>query len=329
MKTRNTLCPSVLFGIVLQGSLVMTPAAAQTVFPAPDWQVVKPETQSMSPAALEKVGQWLKDSGARPGSWCGTAISWPSGISTTPGPRRSTWSIPLSKSFSGTAAGLAIGAGKLTLDSKVGDFFPDAESALQARDHRAAVVVDDLGAHNDNAILKREDLFKYVLSELPMDFPPGEKWDYNNSGLSLLSPVVHKATGKNIDQLLDEQVFKKIGIGSDDWSWEDRDGMPIPYSGLHITARALARFGLLLLNKGQWRGGKVISSDWMNDVARPSQEMNQRYGYLWWTNRRGAWSKVPRDAFASMGKFDNDMLIVPSLDLIVIAPGWRRLGTQS
>ena len=82
---------------------------------------------------------------------------------------------------------------------------------------------------------------------------PGEKWDYNNSGLSLLGPVVHKATGQNIDQILDEQVFKKIGIPREDWTWEDRDGMPIPYSGLHITARSLARFGLLFLNKGTWQ----------------------------------------------------------------------------
>ena len=53
--------------------------------------------------------------------------------------------------------------------------------------------------------------------------------------------VVHKATGQNIDQLLDENIFQKIGIARDEWSWEDRDGMPIPYSGLHITARGLAR----------------------------------------------------------------------------------------
>ena len=100
-----------------------------------------------------------------------------------------------------------------------------------------------------------------------MDFAPGQKWEYNNSGLSLLSPVIHEATGQNIDQLLNDRVFKKIGIAADDWSWEGRDGMPLPYSGLHITARSLARFGLLALNKGQWRGSKVVSSDFLAACA--------------------------------------------------------------
>jgi glucose/arabinose dehydrogenase len=223
------------------------------------------------------------------------------------------------------AAGLAIADDKLTLDSKVGDLFPDARPPAKREITLRQLLSMTSGAHSDNSILRREDLFSYVLNELPMDFAPGEKWVYNNSGLSLLSPMVHKATGQNIDQLLDEQVFGKIGIARDDWTWDRRDGMPIPYSGLHITARALARFGLLALNKGQWRGKRLLSSDWVADAAAPSQDLNKSYGYLWWNNSMGAWSGVPRDAFAAMGKFGNSMLIVPSLDMIVL----RQIGDDS
>ncbi len=93
-----------------------------------------------------------------------------------------------------------------------------------------------------------------------MDVRAGQNWEYNNSGLSLLGPIVRKATGQNIDELLDEQVFQKIGIPREDWTWEERDGMPLPYSGLHITARGLARYGLLFLNKGMWKGKKIVSA---------------------------------------------------------------------
>ena len=53
--------------------------------------------------------------------------------------------------------------------------------------------------------------------------------------------------------------------------------------------------------------------------------MNKRYGYLWWNNREGNYAGVPTDAYSAMGKFDNDMLIMPSLDMIVI----RQVGDDT
>jgi CubicO group peptidase (beta-lactamase class C family) len=301
------------------------PAGAQTVFPTADWQVAPPETQSMSSDTLTKVGQWLKDNGSKTGMVVrhGRIVGQWYFDEATPHSQYLVYSS--SKSFASTAAGLAIGSGKLKLDSKVGDFFPQANPPQKREITVRQLLSMTSGAHSDNMLLARQDLFKFVLEELPMDFAPGEKWEYNNSGLSLLSPVVRQATGQNFDQLLDEQVFRKIGIPRSDWTWEDRDGMPIPYSGLQITARSLARFGLLFLNKGMWRGDKVISSTWVTEATHTSQELNPRYGYLWWNHSTQAWPGVPADAFAAMGKFDNDMLIVPSLDMIVI----RQVGDDS
>ncbi len=304
--------------------LAAVQATAQTTFPGADWQVAKPESQAMSSAVLEKVGQWLQDNGSKSGMVVrhGRIVGQWYFDDARPDSKHLMYST--SKSFSSTAAGLAIAAGKLTLDSKVGDFFPEANPPAKREITVRQLLSMTSGAHSDNSILARKDLFSYVLNDLPMDFVPGEKWEYNNSGLSLLAPVLHKATEQNIDQILDEQVFKKIGVPREDWTWEDRDGMPIPYSGLHITARSLARFGLLILNKGQWSGKKLISPDWVNAATHASQSMNKRYGFLWWNNN-GAWPGVPADAFAAMGKFDNDMLMVPSLDLIVI----RQVGDDS
>jgi CubicO group peptidase (beta-lactamase class C family) len=313
----------VLFAILLLFGAASV-AVAQTVFPAAEWQVVKPETQSMSSEALAKVGTWLKDNGSKAGMVVrhGRIVGEWYFDEATPTSKHLVYST--TKSFASTAAGLAIASGKLSLDSKVGDFFPEAQPPAKREITVRQLLSMTSGAHNNNKELSRSDLFKYVLDELPMDYAPGEKWDYNNTGLSLLSPVVHKATGQNIDQILDEQVFKKIGIARDDWTWEDRGGMPIPYSGLHITARSLARFGLLFLNKGQWRGDKVVSSTWVAEATRASQDLNKRYGYLWWNNG-GAWPGVPADAYAALGRFDNNMLIVPSLDMIVI----RQVGDDS
>src|SRR5262249_51360366 len=105
-------------------------------------------------------------------------------------------------------------------------------------------------------------------------------------------------------------------------TWDEREGMPLPYSGLHITARSLARFGLLMLNRGNWQGKSVIGPEWVALATHATQDLNKRYGFLWWNNTEGFWPGVPNDAYAALGRFENDMLMVPSLDLIVI----RQIG---
>ena len=54
-----------MFGVLLL--LAATAAKGQTVFPGAEWQVDKPEAQSMSSEGLEKVGAWLKANGSKTG----------------------------------------------------------------------------------------------------------------------------------------------------------------------------------------------------------------------------------------------------------------------
>lgn len=300
-------------------------AQAQTVFPGAEWEVASPESQSMSPEGVAKVGAWLKANGSKTGLLVrhGRIV----GEWYFDGADANTKLLVYSttKSFSSTAAGLAIASGKLKLDSKLGDFFPAATPESKRDITVKQLISMTSGAKSDNALLGRADLNSFLLHDLPMDSAPGEKWVYNNTGLQLLSPMIKQATGQTIPELLDAEVFQKIGIPRGDWTWDETGGVPLSYSGLHITARSLARFGLLFLNGGAWNKQKVISADWVAEATRPSQDLNDRYGYLWWLNGTGAWSGVPRDAYAAMGKFDNDMLVVPSLDLIVI----RQVGDDS
>jgi CubicO group peptidase (beta-lactamase class C family) len=324
-----SFCRLTVFACVIVLSVACA-VDAQTIFPVPDWQVAKPETQSMSAEGVAKVGAWLKENGSKAGLLVrhGRIVGEWYFDDATPQSRYPVYST--TKSFASTAAGLAIADDKLKLDTKVGELFPDASPPEKREITVRQLLTMTSGAHLDHAVMQRADMFTYVLSSLPMDSKPGEKWVYNNQGLSLLSPMIKKATGKNITELLDEQVFSKVGIRRDDWTWEEKEGMTIPYSGLHITARALARFGLLILNKGQWRGDKVISSTWIAEATRRMPDLtpdgqNKDYGYLWWNNSTRRWSDVPADAFAAQGRFDNTMLIVPSLDLIVL----RQVGDDS
>lgn len=320
---RFPVLTSLLAALLLALSVEL--AAAQTVFPGQSWDVAQPETQSLSAEGIEKVAAWHKANGSKAGLVVrhGRIVGeWYQGGADAD-TQLQVYST--TKSFAGTAAALAIAAGQLKLGTKLGELFPAASP-----DEKRAITVRQLlsmtsGAKSENSELRRPDLFHWALDEMPMAFPPGEKWEYNNSGLALLSPVIHQATGRNIDELLADEVFAKIGIAPDTWTWNHRDGMPTPYSGLRITARSLARFGLLFLNKGAWKKKPLVSSTWVTEATAPSQDLKPEYGYLWWNNRNDSWPDVPTDAFAALGLYGNVMLVVPSLDLIVV----RLVGDDS
>lgn len=300
------------------GFLTLPASAADGVFPGTDWEKAEPATQGLSAEKLDKAREWLESHKSKSGLVVrhGRIVAeWYFGEAD----RRSKFAAySTSKSLSSMATGLAIADGKLALDHTVGRYIPDA-----APEGKRSITVKHLlsmtsGVHNDPNVGQREDLFRYALREVAMDNEPGSKWDYNNTGLALLSPVFEKATGKQIDSFLNERVFAPIGITSDDWTWERRDGYAIPYSGCHLNARSMGRIGLLVLNNGKWNDRQLVPAAWLKESVAPSQELNKTYGYLWWNNTTGKWPNVPKDAYAALGRWDNNIFIVPSLDLVVI-----------
>lgn len=304
--------------VTLLWILCASVALAEGVFPEADWATATPESQGMSAEGLEKAKAWLESHNSKSGVVIrhGRIVAeWYFGGAD----RNSKFAAySTSKSLSSMATGLAIADGKLALTDTVGKFFSDAEPK-----EKQAVTVKQLlsmssGVHNNSGIGQREDLFSYALKSAPMDHAPGTKWDYNNTGLALLSPVFHKATGKQIDEFLNERMFRPIGIAADDLTWERREGLAIPYSGCHTTARSLGRIGLMVLNHGTWKDQQIVPAAWLTESVAASQDLNKSYGYLWWNNTTNKWPHVPHDAFAALGRWDNNILIVPSLDLVVI-----------
>src|SRR5439155_17605071 len=58
-----------------------------------------------------------------------------------------------------------------------------------------------------------DDLLKKV-ETFPLDFKPGDKWSYSNTGYMLLGILIHKVTGKFYGDFLQERVFHPLGMTS-------------------------------------------------------------------------------------------------------------------
>ena len=56
-----------------------------------------------------------------------------------------------------------------------------------------------------------EDLLKFAYG-LKLEFEPGARWNYSNTGYIVLGILVHKASGKFYGDVLEDRVFTPIGM---------------------------------------------------------------------------------------------------------------------
>jgi CubicO group peptidase (beta-lactamase class C family) len=155
---------------------------------------------------------------------------------------------------------------------------------------------------------------------------PGTRWDYSDVGYCHLTLAFANVTGREIADVMQQHVFTKIGIEKAAWDVQGGGGYlgphTNPHTGLHLSARELARFGYLALHGGEWAGEQVIPADWQAIATRPSQELNGSYGYGWWTNAHDTYVPgAPTDLIAIAGFAGNRCYIIPSLDLVIARVG--------
>ena len=87
---------------------------------------------------------------------------------------------------------------------------------------------------------------------------PGEAWDYSDAGFAHLSLIFRNVAGEEMRDAMRTRVFEPIGIENGGWDYQGGGGNLGPHtnahSGLHLSARDLARLGYLMLHGGVWQG---------------------------------------------------------------------------
>lgn len=163
---------------------------------------------------------------------------------------------------------------------------------------------------------------------------PGTFYEYNDVRINRFSLSLLRLFGKGLPEVLKKEIMDPIGASSE-WRWmgyansrveiggrqiESVSGGTRWGGGLWINSQDLARFGLLILNRGEWDGKRLISERWLKDSATPS-EHGPDYGYLWWLNtQRKQWPNGPSTSFAALGNGSNAVWIDPDHDIVFV---WR------
>ena len=157
----------------------------------------------------------------------------------------------------------------------------------------------------------------------------GSRWAYHNGPYTLLDEVISNATGISLNAYFNQRVKVPTGM----------TGLFVPqgYNNVFIsTPRSMARFGLLMLNNGNWNGNQIMTDqNYFNEMINSSQNMNLSYGYLWWLNGKPSFMvpglqfvfpgplnpSAPSDMYAAMGKNGQFINVVPSMNLVFIRMG--------
>jgi D-alanyl-D-alanine carboxypeptidase len=162
----------------------------------------------------------------------------------------------ITKQFTATAIMMLVEEGKVRLDEKITTYLtglPEAWANATVRHlltHTSGIkgytevpgfekiTVNDASS---------EEVVKTV-AEYPLQFQPGEKWAYSNTGYYLLGRIIEKASGKSYAEFLQERIFRPLRM--DDTRVNDLHDV--------IDARASG----YSWQKGSLRNGDAISMTW-------------------------------------------------------------------
>jgi CubicO group peptidase (beta-lactamase class C family) len=158
----------------------------------------------------------------------------------------------------------------------------------------------------------------------------GTRWAYHNAAYTILDQVVEKASGLTYNSYFQQKIRDKIGMNG---AWVKSPNSNNMY---YSNARSMARFGLLMLNKGKWDTTPVLTdAAYFTTQTNTSQNLNLSYGYLTWLNGKSSnmlpgsqlifigsiIPNAPADLFAALGKNDQKVYVVPSQNLVIIRMG--------
>lgn len=157
----------------------------------------------------------------------------------------------------------------------------------------------------------------------------GSRWAYHNAPYTLLRDVLEKATSMNENQYIQSRLKSRTGMNGL-WITSGYDNVFVS------TPRSMARFGLLILNKGIWNQDSLMTDQqYFQDMISTSQSLNKSYGYLWWLNGQSSFMlptlqivfpgslspEAPKDMFAGIGKNGQLVCVIPSLNMVVLRMG--------
>lgn len=235
--------------------------------------------------------------------------------------------------YVGLAVAIAIHDGLLSLDDRV-------------RDHLNEYDVDILGDTTIKHLLTRCTGLKFERNTVSRVFDletniEGKKPD-------LLAKIVYNATGKTVNEILTNKVFKPLNLTNTSWVTAGSDNLVCDFDvstgfstlrmgsnigderNLYVSARELALWGNLHLNKGRHEDEQILHRN-IFDLATSIQSPNRlpkqlpKFGFLWWIKDRDVTFKynelgsdLPDGTYQILGASGCSCTVIPQFNMVAV-----------
>ncbi|MDO5112075.1 MAG: serine hydrolase [Clostridia bacterium] len=236
--------------------------------------------------------------------------------------RHDVWHITHSecKSITGLAIGMLVDEGKLSVEDRLVDVLGEKTvGKVNALTHKGIQIKHLLTMtsgilFNEAGSVTEKDWVKCYMSSV-ITSEPGSTFNYNSMNTYMLSAVVKAVTGEGLVQYLTPRLFAPLGI--ENFFWETCPmGIEKGGWGLYIMPEDIAKIGQMVLDKGVWKGKRIVSEAWIDAATAkhaeaPANFGAYNYGYQIWVGREEH-SFLFNGMFGQnvLGYFDSGILLV-------------------
>ena len=251
------------------------------------------------------------------------------------------------KSFWGIAALCAVRDGLIRLDDRVADTITEWKNDPRKSQITIRQLLNQTDGIEPSPHLHSDSIRdrNAMAIQLPLVAAPGSAFAYGPSHLQIFNELLRrKLNGKSTISYLSENVLSPLGLTSLDFKRDGRSN-PLPASGFELTAREWARFGELVLGRGNYNGKQIVPPSLMSQ-AFVGSGANPSYGLTFWLNRqaphareidyekeldlkwqRARWGGIcicraaPPDMIVALGSNYERLFIIPSLNALIVRQG--------
>lgn len=162
------------------------------------------------------------------------------------------------------------------------------------------------------------NLRKYIL-KLKAAEAPDMHYHYQSVNTLLLALCVEKATHMQINQYLEQKLWKPMGMEYDaSWSIDSRRSNTVKaFCCLNARTIDFAKIGRLYLKKGNWNGTQLISEKWINKSLTITNDSKDSRGYSYVYQ----WRVLPTGQFFAKGILGQYIYCNPKTNLIIVRLG--------
>ena len=261
-----------------------------------------------------------------------------------PGTRHLLMSV--SKSLTGTLAGILVEDGRLNPNKKVVDYIPElknspgfAEATVREildmttaivfsenyDDPKAEVVLHEQAtAWRGKTDIAKKGLYAYAQTIKKDKHEHGKTFHYASINTDVLGWLIQRASGQRFQDFMSQNLWSKLGAEHDAQISVDYLGAPVVNGGFVITLRDLARFGQMVLDDGYYNGQQIISSGWIDDIrfnGKNSAWNPGKYAKLWPKGfYRNQWYVTNDDqgSFFAVGVNGQNIWINPTTRVVIV-----------